>query len=79
MSCVFSLSKAEHSDRKSQVMETFVMVQSGQVISVKGAVQLFTAVSTILQQVLNSTVAAVIYRTVATLGFGATGILVMVQ
>ncbi len=60
-------------------METFVMVQSGQVITVKGAVQLFTAVSTKLLQVLNSTVAAVIYRAVGTLDFGATGIMVMVQ
>ena len=49
------------------------MVHSGHLINVKGAVQLFTAVSTKLQQALNSTVAAVLYRAVATLGFGATG------
>ena len=49
------------------------MVQSGQVINAKGAVQLFTAVNTKLQQALNITVAAVIYRAVAILGFGATG------
>ena len=60
-------------------METFVMLQSGQVTNVLEAVQLFTAVSMKLRQVLNSTVAAVIYRTVATLDFGATGALVMVQ
>ena len=60
-------------------METFVMLQSGQVTNVLEAVQLFTAVSMKLRQVLNSTVAAVIYRTVVTLDFGATGVLVMVQ
>ncbi len=47
------------------------MLQSGRVTSVVEVVQLFTAVSTKLQQVLHSTIAAVIYRTVATLGFGA--------
>ncbi len=60
-------------------METFVMLQSGQVTNVLGAVQLFTAVSMKLRQVLNSTVAAVIYRTIATLDFGATGVVVMAQ
>ncbi len=60
-------------------METFVTVKSGQVINVKGVVQLFTAVSTKPQQVLHSTIAAVISRTVATLGFGATGVVVMAQ
>ena len=64
-------------DWKSQVMETFVMVHSGHLINVKGAIQLFTAVSTKLQQALNSTVAAVIYRAVATLGFGATGVVML--
>ena len=54
-------------------------VHSGQMISVLEVVQLFTAVSTKLQQVLNSTVAAVIYRTVATLGFGVNGIMKVVQ
>jgi hypothetical protein len=60
-------------------METFVMVKSGQVINAKGAVQLFTAVNTKLQQALNITVAAVIYRAVATLDFGATRVVVMAQ
>ena len=55
------------------------MVQSGQVINVKGVVQLFTAVSTKLQLGLHNIAAAVIYRVVATLGFGATGIVVMAQ
>ena len=55
------------------------MAQSGQVSNAKGTVQLFTAVGTKLQLALKSTVAAVIYRTVATLGFGVIGILVMVQ
>ena len=50
--------KAEHSDQKSQAMETFVMAQLGQVISVVGVVQLVTAVSTKLQQVLKGTVVA---------------------
>ena len=59
-------------------MATFVIVQSGEKMNVKGAVQLLTAVSINLQQVLNSTVAAVIYRTVATLDFGVIGV-VMVQ
>jgi hypothetical protein len=55
------------------------MVQSGQSICVLEVVQLFTAVSTKLQQVLHSTVAAVIYRIVATLGFGVIGIVATVQ
>ncbi len=60
-------------------METFVMVSFGQKINALGAVQLFTAVSTKLQQALHSTIAAVISRTAITLGFGATGVTVMAQ
>jgi hypothetical protein len=71
--------KAEHSDLRSQVMETFVTAQSGQVISVVEVVQLVMAVSTKLQQVLKSTVVAATFRAVTTLGFGVIGLLVMVQ
>ena len=60
-------------------METFVIGQSGQVIDVAEVVQSFMAVSTKLQQVFSNTVAAAIYRAVATLVFGATGVVVMVQ
>ncbi len=65
--------KAGHSDQKSQVMETFVTVQSGQVISVVGVVQLGMVVSTKLQQVLKSTVVAATFKAVTTLGFGVIG------
>jgi hypothetical protein len=71
--------KVEHSDLKSQVMGTFVMVLSGGVTSVVEDVKLVTAVSTKLLQVLNSTVAGAIFRAVTTLGFGVIGLLVMVQ
>jgi hypothetical protein len=56
------------------------MAKSGQVVSVLEVVQQLTAVSTKLQQVLNSTIAAAIYRIVATLGFGVplTKVMVMV-
>jgi hypothetical protein len=60
-------------------MGTFVMVLSGGVTSVVEDVKLVTAVSTKLLQVLNSTVAAAIFRAVITLGFGVIGLLVMVQ
>ena len=71
--------KVEPSDLKSQVMGTFVMVLSGGVTSVVEVVKLVTAVSTKLLQVLNSTVAAAIFRAVNTLGFGVIGMVVMVQ
>ena len=60
-------------------METFVIGQSGQVIDVLEVVQSFIAASTKRQQALNNTVAAAIYRAVATLVFGVTGVVVMVQ
>jgi hypothetical protein len=71
--------KAGHSDQKSQVMEIFVTVQSGQVTSVVDVVQLGIAVSTKLQQVLKGTVAVATFRAVTTSGFGVIGVLVMVQ
>ena len=70
--------KAGHSDLKSQVMETIV-VQFGQVTNVVGIVRLVTAVSSKLQQVLKSTVAAAMFRVVTTLGFGVIRVVVMVQ
>jgi hypothetical protein len=71
--------KAEHSDLRSQVMETFVTAQSGQITSVVEIVQLVMAVSTKLQQVLKSTAVAATFRAGTTLGFGVIGLLVMVQ
>jgi hypothetical protein len=59
-------------------METIV-VQFGQVTNVVGIVRLVTAVSSKLQQVLKSTVAAAMFRVVTTLGFGVIGVVVMVQ
>jgi hypothetical protein len=55
------------------------MALSGGVTSVVEDVKLVTAVSTKLLQVLNSTVAAAIFRAVITLGFGVIGLLAMVQ
>ena len=69
----------QHSGQKSQVMETFVTVRSGQATSVLEVAQFLMVVSTKLQRVLNSTVAAVTYRIVATLVFGVIGIVVTVQ
>ena len=60
-------------------METFVTVRSGQATSVLEIAQFRMVVSTRLQQVLNSTVAAVTYRIVATLVFGVIGVVVTVQ
>jgi hypothetical protein len=71
--------KVEPSDLKSQVMGTFVMVLSGGVTSVVEDVKLVTVVSTKLLQVLNSTVAAAMFRAVITLGFGVIGMVAMVQ
>ena len=60
-------------------METFVTEQFGETTSVVEVVQSVTAVSTRPQKVLSSTAAAVTYRTVASSGFGVTGVLEMVQ
>ena len=59
-------------------MEIFVMVKFGQVINVSEIVKLSTMAYTKLQKGLKRTVAAVVYRRATTLGFGATGIVVMV-
>jgi hypothetical protein len=71
--------KARHLDLRSQVMETFVTAQFGQVASVVEVVQLVMAGGTKLQQVLKSTVVAAAFRAGTTLGFGVIGSLVMVQ
>jgi hypothetical protein len=71
--------KAKHSDPRSQVMETFVIAQFGQMTSVVEVVQLVMPVSTKLQQVLKSTVVAATFRAGTTSGFGVIGLLVMVQ